>query len=48
MYLCNGRKIEARILTCLNACHQNVADASRFVFQIFELRKTLDPILGPR
>ena len=40
MYLCSGRKIKARILTYLNACYQNVADASRFVFQIFKLRKT--------
>ena len=40
MYLCSGRKIKARILTCLHACYQNVADASRFVFQIFKLRKT--------
>ena len=38
MYLCSGRKIKASILMCLNACYQNVADASRFVFQIFKLR----------
>ena len=34
------KKIKARILTCLNACYQNVADASRFVFQIFKLHKS--------
>ena len=38
--LCSGQKIKARILTCQNACYQNVADASCFVFQIFKLRKT--------